>query len=184
MISRLGMQFLARLEVDPEWPWNILWSDEAHFHFDGSVNTHNCRIWETDNPHSTLRVPLHSPKVTVYCGFSAYFILGPYFFEELGAGGPVTCSITGQRYASLLRNKIIPDVQARQCLSRIIFMQDGAPPHITRCFMCGVDCDYVIVLLLRSQTSLHRRMCDQLPISSYHTAVNGGTCYLKISNSS
>ncbi|GFV71321.1 uncharacterized protein TNCV_1476261 [Trichonephila clavipes] len=125
--------FLARLEVDPEWPWNILWTDEAHFHLDGSVNTHNCRIWETDNPHSTLRVPLHSPKVTVWCGFSASFILGPYFFEELGAGGPVTCSITGQRYASLLRNKIIPDLQARQCLSRIIFMQDGAPPHITRC---------------------------------------------------
>ncbi|GFW82071.1 uncharacterized protein TNCV_772001 [Trichonephila clavipes] len=72
-----SLQFLARLEVDPEWPWNILWTDEAHFHLDGSVNTHNCRIWETDNPHSTLRVPLHSPKVTVRCGFSASFILGP-----------------------------------------------------------------------------------------------------------
>ncbi|GFV96488.1 uncharacterized protein TNCV_1999401 [Trichonephila clavipes] len=129
--------FLARLEVDPEWPWNILWTDEVHFHLDGSVNTHNCRIWETDNPHSTLRVPLHSPKATVWYGFSCgmgSFILGPYFLEELGAGGPVTCSITGQRYASLLRNKIIPDLQARQCLSRIIFMQDGAPPYITRCF--------------------------------------------------
>ncbi|GFV06662.1 uncharacterized protein TNCV_2949841 [Trichonephila clavipes] len=49
-----SLQFLARLEVDPEWPWNILWTDEAHFHLDGSVNTHNCRIWETDNPHSAL----------------------------------------------------------------------------------------------------------------------------------
>ncbi|GFT87757.1 uncharacterized protein TNCV_4001031 [Trichonephila clavipes] len=128
-----SLQFLARLEVDTECPWNILWTDEAHFHLDGSVNTHNCRIWESDNSHSTLQVPLHSPKVTVWCGFSATFILGPYFFEELGAGGLVTCSITGQRYASLLRNKIIPDLQARQCLSRIIFMQDGAPLHITRC---------------------------------------------------
>ncbi|GFT50973.1 uncharacterized protein TNCV_1174031 [Trichonephila clavipes] len=127
-----SLQFLARLEVDPEWPWNIPWTDEAHFHLDGSVNTHNCRIWETDNPHSTLRVPLHSPKVTVWCGFSASYILGLQFFEELGAGGPVTCSITGQRYASLLRYKIIPDLQARQCLSLIIVMQDGAPPHITR----------------------------------------------------
>ncbi|GFW10068.1 transposable element tc3 transposase [Trichonephila clavipes] len=127
------LQFLAHLEVDPEWPWNILWTDEAHFHLDGSVNTHNCRIWEKVNPHSTLRVPLHSPKVTVWCGFSASFILGPYFFEELGAGGPVIRYITGQRYASLLRNKIIPHLQARQCISRIIFMQDGAPPHITRC---------------------------------------------------
>ncbi|GFX71381.1 uncharacterized protein TNCV_2453921 [Trichonephila clavipes] len=49
-----SLQFLASLEVDPEWPWNILWIDEAHFHLDGSVNTHNCRIWEADNPHSTL----------------------------------------------------------------------------------------------------------------------------------
>ncbi|GFW39649.1 uncharacterized protein TNCV_3188201 [Trichonephila clavipes] len=102
-----SLQFLARLEVDLELPWNILWTDEVHFHLDGSVNTHNCRIWETDNPHSTLQVPLHSPKVTVWCGFFASFILGPYFFEELGDGGPVTCAITVQRYASLLRNKII-----------------------------------------------------------------------------
>ncbi|GFU11159.1 transposable element tc3 transposase [Trichonephila clavipes] len=128
-----SLQFLARLEVDPEWPWNIPWTDEAHFRLDGSVNNHNCQIWESDNPHSTLQVPLHSPKVTVWCGFSASFILGPYFFEELGAGGPVTCSITGQRYASLLRNKICPDLQARPCLSRIIFLQDGAPPHIISC---------------------------------------------------
>ncbi|GFW28658.1 uncharacterized protein TNCV_3713731 [Trichonephila clavipes] len=49
------------------------------------------------------------------------------------AGGSVKCSITGQRYASLLRNKIIPDLLARQCLSRITFMQDGAPPHIICC---------------------------------------------------
>ncbi|GFX82136.1 transposable element tc3 transposase [Trichonephila clavipes] len=127
----ISLQFLARLEGDPEWPRNILWTDEAHFHLDGSANTHNYRIWETDHPHSTLQVPLHSPEVTVWCGFSASFIFGPYFFEELG--GPVTCSITGQRYASLLRNKIIPDLQARSRLSRIIFMQDGAPPHITAC---------------------------------------------------
>ncbi|GFT87385.1 uncharacterized protein TNCV_413731 [Trichonephila clavipes] len=38
------LQFLASLEVDPEWPWNILWTDEAHFHLDGSANTHNCQI--------------------------------------------------------------------------------------------------------------------------------------------
>lgn len=128
-----SLQFLARLHVDSEWPWNILWTDEANFHLDGSVNTHNCRIWEPENPCSILQVPLHSPKVTVWCGFTASFILGPYFFEELTARGPVTCSINGQRYATLLENKIVPDLQARQCLSRTIFMQDGAPPHISRC---------------------------------------------------
>ncbi|GFV08008.1 uncharacterized protein TNCV_3443981 [Trichonephila clavipes] len=128
-----SLQFLARFEVDPEWPLNIFWTDEAHFHLDSFVNSHNCRIWETDNPHSTFQVPLHSPKVTVWCGFPASLIRCPYFFEELGAGGPVTCSIARQRYALILRDKIIPDLQARQCLSGIIFMQDGAPPRITRC---------------------------------------------------
>ncbi|GFW18149.1 uncharacterized protein TNCV_4006891 [Trichonephila clavipes] len=29
-----SLQFLGHLEVDPEWPWNILWTDEAHFHLD------------------------------------------------------------------------------------------------------------------------------------------------------
>ncbi|GFV45546.1 uncharacterized protein TNCV_4855681 [Trichonephila clavipes] len=78
-----SLQFLARLGVDPEWPWNILWTDEAHFHLDGSVNTHNYRIWETDNPHSTLRVPLHSPKVTVWCGFFRVFYFWPVFFRGI-----------------------------------------------------------------------------------------------------
>ncbi|GFW02944.1 uncharacterized protein TNCV_683701 [Trichonephila clavipes] len=39
-----SLQFLPRLEVDSEWPWNILWADDAHFHLDDSVNTLNCRI--------------------------------------------------------------------------------------------------------------------------------------------
>ncbi|GFX00260.1 transposable element tc3 transposase [Trichonephila clavipes] len=138
MISRLDICSLCSFS----FVWKLIqnglgissvWTDEEPFHLDGSVNTHNCQIWESDNPHSTLQVPLHSPKVTVWCGFSTSFILGPYFFEEIGAGGPVTCYITGQRYASLLRNKIIPDLQAHQCFSRIIFLQDGIPPHITRC---------------------------------------------------
>ncbi|GFT97857.1 uncharacterized protein TNCV_2167671 [Trichonephila clavipes] len=75
-----SLQFLARLEVDPEWPWNVLWRDEAHFHLDVSVNTPNWRIWKTDNPHSTLQVPLHSLKVTekvwvfhVFYSWSVFF---------------------------------------------------------------------------------------------------------------
>ena len=32
---------LARIFVNNEWPWNILWSDEAHFTLDGAVNSKN-----------------------------------------------------------------------------------------------------------------------------------------------
>ncbi|KMQ82897.1 transposable element tc3 transposase [Lasius niger] len=125
-----ALQFLARMEVDKEWPWNILWSDEAHFHLHGSVNTQNCRIWATENPFHLHSLPLHSEKVTVWCGITATFIVGPFFFEEITPAGPVTCTVTGKRYEALLRNHVLPALQQRQCVDRTIFMQDGAPPHI------------------------------------------------------
>lgn len=122
--------FLARMQVDATWPWQILWSDEAHFHLNGGINTRNCRIWAANNPHAYMQEPLHSPKVTVWCGFTASFIIGPYFYEENGASGPVTCTVTAARYADMLQNFTIPQLQQRGCLDSTIFMQDGAPPHI------------------------------------------------------
>ncbi|GFU61745.1 uncharacterized protein TNCV_4612231 [Trichonephila clavipes] len=60
-----ALTFLARVGVDASWPWKILWSDKAHFLLSGTVNTHNCRIWDTENPHTFQEIPFHSPKVTV-----------------------------------------------------------------------------------------------------------------------
>ena len=45
-----ALRFPARMEMDNEWPWNILWPDEVHFYLHGSVNRQNCRIWATENP--------------------------------------------------------------------------------------------------------------------------------------
>ncbi|GBM74277.1 hypothetical protein AVEN_109096-1 [Araneus ventricosus] len=74
-----ALQFLARMEVDNAWPWNILWAGEAHFHLQGSVNTPNCRVWARENPFQMQPLPLHSQKVTVWCGFTVAFIVGPFF---------------------------------------------------------------------------------------------------------
>ncbi|GBM18011.1 hypothetical protein AVEN_238403-1 [Araneus ventricosus] len=63
-------------------------------------------------------------------GFTAAFIVGPFFFEEIGPSGPVTCTVNGTRYESLLRNQLIPALQQRGCVDNTIFMQNGAPPHI------------------------------------------------------
>ncbi|GBM29713.1 hypothetical protein AVEN_156899-1 [Araneus ventricosus] len=75
-------------------------------------------------------VPLHSQNVTVWCGFTTAFIVESFFFEEIGPSGPLTCSVNGIRYKSLLRNQLIPALQQRVCVDSTIFMQDGAPPHI------------------------------------------------------
>ena len=74
-----ALEFLARMEVDNDWPWKILWTDEAHFHLTGYVNTQNCQIWAAENPLATHPVPLHPKKVTVGCGFTASFIIGHIF---------------------------------------------------------------------------------------------------------
>ncbi|GFV43151.1 uncharacterized protein TNCV_1573971 [Trichonephila clavipes] len=128
-----ALTFLARVEVDASWPWKILWSDEAHFHLSGTVNTHNCRIWDTENPRTYQEIPLHSPKVTVWCGFTATFIFGPFFFEETTRNGPVTCTVTARRCKNMLENFVAPQMLQHQCLDSITFMQDGAPPRMGLC---------------------------------------------------
>ncbi|GBM02965.1 hypothetical protein AVEN_222293-1 [Araneus ventricosus] len=75
-------------------------------------------------------LPLHSQKATVWCGFKAAFIVGPFFFEEIGVSGPITCTVNETRYESLLRNQLIPALQQRGCVDSIILTQDNDPPHI------------------------------------------------------
>ncbi|GFT44641.1 DUF4817 domain-containing protein [Trichonephila clavipes] len=40
----------SKMEQDPTWVFNILWTDEAPFSLHGDVNNHNCRIWATSSP--------------------------------------------------------------------------------------------------------------------------------------
>ena len=121
---------LTKLEHEPQWLFNVLWTDEAHFALHGDVNTHNSRIWATSNPREYATKPIHSPHVTVWCGFTASFVVGPFFFEErCQNSGWKTCTVTAERYLLLLREKVVPELQERGVLSTVIFMQDGAPPH-------------------------------------------------------
>ncbi|GBM14267.1 hypothetical protein AVEN_167344-1 [Araneus ventricosus] len=76
------------------------------------------------------------PNATIASSFSkghcvmAAFIVGPFFYEEIGPLGPVTCIVNGTRYESLLHNQLVPALQQRGCVDSTTFMQDGALPHI------------------------------------------------------
>ncbi|GBM63013.1 hypothetical protein AVEN_12287-1 [Araneus ventricosus] len=63
--TTFALEFHPRMVVHVTWPWNNLWSDEAHFFLNGHVNTHNCRIWAEETPHAIQEQPLHPDKVTV-----------------------------------------------------------------------------------------------------------------------
>ncbi|KFM74482.1 hypothetical protein X975_03865, partial [Stegodyphus mimosarum] len=66
---------------------------QGPFYLNGIVNTQNCRIWDDKSPHAVTAIPLHSPKVTVWCGFTAEFIVGPFFYENITLTGPEICSV-------------------------------------------------------------------------------------------
>ncbi|GFV54609.1 uncharacterized protein TNCV_3578631 [Trichonephila clavipes] len=97
------------MEQDPTWAFNILWTDEAHFSLHGDVNNHNCRIWVTSNPREYTQKPLHSPKVTAWCGFTGSFIIGPFFFEtQCPVNGWIMETVNAQRCLTLLRETVVP----------------------------------------------------------------------------
>ncbi|GFU39748.1 transposable element tc3 transposase [Trichonephila clavipes] len=109
-----AVNFLNRMTVDLSWPWNTLWSDEANFYLNGTVNTQNCRIWAKENPRIRKEIPIQSPKVTVCCGFTATFIFWPFFFEKISERGLVTCSVTGRRYNDILQTFVVPQLHQRR----------------------------------------------------------------------
>ncbi|GFT57393.1 uncharacterized protein TNCV_2035191 [Trichonephila clavipes] len=128
-----GSSMHGEIAEDNDWLSNLLWTNEAHFTLRGSVNTHNCRIWATENPRTVVETSLHDVKVTVWVGFTTSTVIGPFFFKEMRDSGFVTATVTGERYADMLQNRISPSLADKHLLERTIFMQDGAPPHIARC---------------------------------------------------
>ncbi|GFT10358.1 DUF4817 domain-containing protein [Trichonephila clavipes] len=120
----------CKMEQDPTWDFNILWTDEAPFSLHGDVINHNCRIWATSNPREYTQKALHSPKVTAWCGFRGSVIIGPFFFEaQCLVNGWITETVNDQRYLTLLRETVVPCLIQRGQISNVTFMQDGAISH-------------------------------------------------------
>ena len=110
------------LDQDPSLLRSILWTDEAHFYLTGHVSTRHCVIWSSENPHQTVSAPLHSPKVTVWCGFTQDFIISPVFVES-----PNT--VNQDSYLAILKDHVAPLCRRRRNLTS---MQDGATPHTAK----------------------------------------------------
>ena len=121
----------TEIETDPDWLRRILWNDEANFPLYGEVNAHNCCIWPNDPPHKFVQRRMLDEHITVWCGFTSQFIIGPYFFQEPSRRGFKSVTVTAERYETMLRDYVIPALADRGVLSSVIFQQDGAPPHIS-----------------------------------------------------
>ena len=101
---------------------SIIFSDESHIHLNKFMNKQNFRMWSRNKPMVVFEKPLHSLKVTVWCGMSGNRLYGPFFFEDAQTGN--ACTITKETYIEMLETvmnvEITPDIW---------FQQDGATAH-------------------------------------------------------
>ena len=77
-----GSWVLENQKVDGNFSKKIIFSDEGHFQLDGCVNTQNCQIWGVENPWVIHEKPWHAQRATVWWGFWAGGVIGPYFLEN------------------------------------------------------------------------------------------------------
>ena len=119
-------------------------TDEAHFHLDSTVNKHNMRYWAPNNPKITIQQPLHSPKVTCWCGVGTFGIVGPFFFEnETG----VTETVNSARYVAMLQTYAIPElIRLGLDPTNLYFQQDGATAHTARNSMAFLRTEFMSVI--------------------------------------
>ena len=121
-----GEQFSAKVERSPTFVKNIVFTDEAHFHLNGHVNSQNARYWADENPNATIETPQTKEKVTVWLGIGYHGVFGPYFFEDQD-GERETVKTTN--YLQMLKKKFVPAIKRKNVLKKCWFQQDGAPPH-------------------------------------------------------
>ena len=107
------------LDENPAQSEHILFSDEALFYINGSVNTQNYRYWADINPHWMEGArTLDIPRVMVWCGIWGSEIVGPYFFPG---------TVTGAAYLDMLQGFVAEwyDNLPLEKLRRLWFQQDG-----------------------------------------------------------
>jgi hypothetical protein len=100
-------QSLALVNENPDIVKTLIMLDESHFELSGHVNKQNMRYWSETNRQQLHEGPLHSARVTAWCGISASRIIGPYFLKE-NHGNTITVDL--ERYAKLLTNFLIPEL--------------------------------------------------------------------------
>ena len=115
------MQMFQRMQDDGKFLDSVIFSDESTFHVSCRVNTHNCRIWGSENPRVSLEHVPNSPKMNVFCDLGKERVYSTFFFMET--------TITGIVHLDMLQKFLIPQLEEDDQEGSIHFQQEGAPPH-------------------------------------------------------
>lgn len=117
---------LGHVRDDPNFLQKIIWTDESTFSTSGMFNRKNCHFWGVDKPNTVFEIKKQGRRsLNVWCGIVGNKIIGPIFIEG---------RFNGEYYRNLLNTDIedlIDEMPLRERF-RVIWQQDGAPPHNIR----------------------------------------------------
>lgn len=115
---------LRRLDRDPRFLENVLFTDEATFSSTGIINRQNLRIWARRNPHAMMQRD--------YQGRFAINVWAGIIMNEFVAPVYLPLRLNAANYLHFLRHELVPRLRRiipRERRNSIYFMHDGAPPH-------------------------------------------------------
>lgn len=118
---------MEQMETDASFHHKIIFSDEAIFHLDGSVNKHNLHYYSIENPHMGLPQSVKTRRLTVWAMIGYNGLCGFDISPE---------TMNGARYLKILKEKVYPYLRHRK---QLIFQQDGAPAHFDRTVLEFLD---------------------------------------------
>lgn len=126
----------AKRDEDAFFSKSILWTDECTFTRAGYFNTHNDHTWAIENPRVVKETRTqYRFSVNVWAGIIDRQLIGPYIIEG---------SLNSVKYLEFLENELpilLEDVPLA-VRRRLVFQQDGAPPHSTNAVRHFLNANY------------------------------------------
>lgn len=116
-------QMLAKIEEDPQFFNNILWTDESTLKRDGYFNMHNLHSWQLSNPRLMREDrSQYQFKINYWTGILNGKIIGP--FELPG-------NLSGQSYLQFLQNDLpnLLEEVPEEVRENHWLQNDGCPAH-------------------------------------------------------
>jgi hypothetical protein len=115
---------LQKCDEELEFLNSILFSDEATFHINGSVNRHNCQIWGSENPHIVKEHVQDIPKVNICCG-----LMRNRISDHFSSPNKQSLAMS----MSMLENYVFPQIDDMENDDEFcnVFLQDEAPLHFS-----------------------------------------------------
>lgn len=114
---------LSKIADDPDFLYNVMWTDESTFTRNGIWNRQNLRYWSQQNPH-LFRESSHQYRfsLNVWAGIHRNQIIGPVFIEG---------HLTATKFLDLLRGPIseYTDELSLDIHQKLWYQLDGAPAH-------------------------------------------------------